>query len=249
MDLNADLGEGFGAWRMADDQALLGVVTSASIACGFHAGDPRTMAAAVEAAARRGVNIGAHVAYPDLVGFGRRPMSLSAEEVLTDTLYQVGALAGIAARYGAQVRYVKPHGALYHAVATDHQLAEALAEALALWPAPLWLMVPSGTVAAAAAAGRGVDVVAEGFADRAYLPDGTLLSRSRPGAVLQHEAAVVDQALSLASSGTVTAVDGSTVVVPADTICVHGDTPGALSLAARLRGALERRGFTVAPFR
>ena len=249
MDLNADMGEGFGPWRMADDDALMGVITSASIACGFHAGDPRTMAAAVGAAAAKGVNIGAHVSYPDLVGFGRRPMSLSPAEVLTDTLYQIGALAGIAARCGAAVRYVKPHGALYHAVSASDGLGEALVEAIACWPSPLALMVPAGSAAAAAARRSGVQVVAECFADRAYRPDGSLVPRGQEGAVIGAEPDVLRQGLSLARNGTVVATDGSTITVPADTICVHGDTPGALSFASLLRRELESERIEVQAFR
>lgn len=252
MDLNADMGEGFGPWRMADDDALLGVVTSASIACGFHAGDPRTMAAAVEAAATNGVNIGAHVSYPDLVGFGRRPMSLSPDEILTDTLYQIGALAGIAARYGAAVRYVKPHGALYHAVSGSDSVGEAgeaLVEAIASWPCPLALMVPPVSAAAAAARRSGVQVVAECFADRAYQPDGSLVPRGQEGAVIEAEPDVLRQGLSLARSGTVVATDGSTISILADSICVHGDTRGALSLASSLRRELESERIEVRAFR
>lgn len=248
MDLNADVGEGYGVWTMGDDDALLELVSSASVACGFHGGDPRVMAATARAAAARGVVVGAHVSYPDRVGFGRRAMDLSPEELFCDVLYQLGALDGLARAAGTGVRYVKPHGALYHRVAVDGAQAAALVEAMAAYDPSLVMVTLPGSVAMDLARERGLRVVAEAYADRAYLPDGGLVPRRQAGAVLSQPSAVVAQAVRLATEATVVAVDGSIVAVAAGTLCLHGDTPGSAGLARAIRSGLEAAGVAVAAF-
>ncbi|HZT65817.1 MAG TPA: 5-oxoprolinase subunit PxpA [Acidimicrobiales bacterium] len=241
IDLNSDLGEGGPA-----DPALLHVVTSANVACGFHAGDPATMAATVVAAVASGVTVGAHPSYADREGFGRRPLDVAPEQLAAELAYQVGALEGIARAAGGRVAYVKPHGALYNQAAVDRGLAGAVVDAVL--PFGLPLLCPPVSELAAAADGAGLEVVGECFADRLYAPDGTLVPRDRPGAVLHDPDRVVAQALGLALGGKVTAVDGSDIDLQAASICVHGDTPGALELARRVRAALEDAGVTVRPF-
>ena len=245
IDLNADLGEGFGPWRLGDDLALLSIVTSANVACGFHAGDPliirRTCAAAVE----RGVTIGAQVSYRDLAGFGRREMDVAPDELTAEVLYQIAALDGIARAEGGRVRYVKPHGALYNRILRDPVQAEAVAAAVRAYdPALPMLTLPGSALHKV----TGVTVVNECFADRAYNPDGTLVSRREPGAVIDDEHWVAARATRMAVDGTVEAVDGTEVRVEARSICVHGDTPGAVDIARRVRGALEGAGVTLRPF-
>ena len=249
IDLNCDLGEGFGAWRMGDDTALLGIVTSASVACGFHAGDPGTMRRACETAAAHAVAVGAHVGYRDLAGFGRRPMRVPPGELADEITYQIAALDGFARLAGTRVRYVKPHGALYNTVAVDAEQAEALAHAVHRYDPDLPVVGLAGSDGLRRAAGRGLPVVAEAFADRAYAPDGTLAPRSQPGSVLYEAADIVERALAMVREGRVAAVDGTPVALRADTVCVHGDTPGAVSIAAALRagllaGGIELRAFT-----
>ena len=247
MDLNADMGESFGAWRMGDDEALLGVVTSASIACGFHGGDPRVMRRAASAAQAASVVVGAHVSYPDLVGFGRRAIDATPEEVETDVLYQIGALHALARASGAPVCYVKPHGALYHAVASDLAVATAVVGAIVAFGEPLVLLGPPGPVGAEVASALGVRMATEGFADRRYREDGTLVPRRAAGSVLQREDEVVSQARALAG-GAVTTVGGTTIQLECDSICLHSDTPGAVALARAVRGALEADGVTLQSF-
>ncbi len=249
IDLNADLGEGFGAWRLGDDDALLAVVTSANVACGFHAGDPATMQRVCTSAAARGVTIGAQVGYRDLVGFGRRRIDIAPADLFADVLYQLGALDAFARAAGARVRYVKPHGALYNTAADDEAQAGAIAAAAAASDAALPLLGLPGSALAHAAAAHGLPFVAEAFADRAYRADGRLVARDQPGAVLATEAAVVAQALSIARDGQVQAADGSSITVVAASLCVHGDTPGAAALARAVRAALSAAGLTVAAFR
>lgn len=248
MDLNSDLGEGFGAWTMGDDEALLAVVTSANVACGFHAGDPSTMRRVVAEAARRGVAVGAHVSYPDRRGFGRYPMDLPAGQVTDDVIYQLGALQAVAATCGTQVRYVKPHGALYHRIAADPGQARAVVEAIRAVDPALALLVGPGSLAARAAEQAGIRAVAEGFADRGYTPDGTLVPRDRPGAVLSDPDAVARRAVRIARDRTVEAVDGTELVLPVDSLCVHGDSPGAVRLARAVRDALAGAGVPLAAF-
>ena len=248
VDLNCDMGEGFGPYRMGPDAELLELVTSASIACGFHAGDPRIMDATVRQAAGRGVSVGAHVSYPDLAGFGRRHLAVSPDELITDVLYQIGALEAFCRRHGTAIRYVKAHGALYNDLADDEALAAALAEAVEAYDRTLAVLVLAGSAAAEVIGGRGIRVVREGFADRAYTPRGRLLSRREPGAVITDPAEVAARGARLAAGLPVSACDGSEVTVDADSICVHGDTQGAVALAAGLRRALAEAGIECRAF-
>ncbi len=246
MDLNADLGEGFGRWELTDDVALLRVVTSANVACGFHAGDPVTLQRVCADAARRGVRIGAQVSYRDLAGFGRREMDVPPEELAAETAYQIGALQVFARAAGAEVRYVKPHGALYHRAGRDAAQAGAVVEGMRLAGVDV-LLCPLGSELDRAARGAGLRVVGECFADRAYRSDGRLVPRGGPGALLGREAAVA-QAVDLAARGEVTAVDGSRVRVEAASLCVHGDGPEAVATAAAIRSALDDKGIEVEAF-
>lgn len=248
IDLNSDLGEGYGAWSMGDDAAMLGIVSSANLACGFHAGDPLTMLATVREAAARGVAIGAHVSYPDRVGFGRRPMEVSHAELVADVIYQIGALQGICASAGTRVRYVKPHGALYNTIAVDPKQGAAVIEGIRAVDPALALMGLAGTQILAQAAEAGLPTIAEAFADRGYRPDGQLVSRRDPGAVLHDPDAVAARMLRLATEGEVEAADGSVLRLRADSICVHGDSPGAVAMAARIRAVLLAGGVTIAAF-
>jgi UPF0271 protein len=234
IDLNSDLGESFGVWTLGDDAALLRVVSSANVACGFHAGDPATMLATCRLAAERGVTIGAHVSYPDLPGFGRRAMEITAEDLYADTLYQIGALRTVAESVGARLGYLKPHGALYNRIAVDERQATAVARAAHDTGLPL-LGLP-GSVIAAAAANAGVAFWREGFIDRAYRDDGTLTPRSEPGAVITDPADAAERAVAMARSGRV------------DSLCVHGDSPHAVEMAEAARSALTDVGLTVRPF-
>jgi UPF0271 protein len=248
IDLNADLGEGFGHWSLGDDDALLSVITSANVACGFHAGDPSTMRRTCESAVARGVRIGAQVGYRDLVGFGRREIEYAPAELTDDVLYQIGALDAFARAAGDRVRYVKPHGALYNRVARDPVQARAVVEAVGRYDRTLPLLGLPGSVVLTLAAEAGLTVVAEAFADRAYTADGRLAPRGTPGAVVHDPALVRDRAVRMATTGIVTAVDGTDVAVPARSLCVHGDTPGAAALAADVRAALAAGGVDVVPF-
>jgi UPF0271 protein len=248
MDLNADLGEGFGSWRMGDDDALLTVVTSANVACGFHAGDPSTMRRTVESAVERGVTIGAHVSYPDLRGFGRRDIDLPLSQVTDDMVYQIGALDAFARAAGSVVAYVKPHGALYNRIAKDAEAAGAVVAALKMYDRPLPLLTLPGSAAAETAEQAGVQAVAEGFADRAYHADGQLVSRREPGAVFSDERAVADRALRMARDGVVTTTDGQELTLRIDSLCVHGDSPGAVGLARAVHQALTSADISVRAF-
>jgi UPF0271 protein len=251
VDLNCDLGEGFGAYQMGQDAELLRYATSASIACGFHAGDPRTMDRTVEAAAAAGVAVGAHVSYPDLVGFGRRHMQLSRDELVTDVLYQVGALEAFCRRHGTAVAYLKAHGALYNDLSHDEALAGALAEAVLgyrVGPSRLKVLTLAGSVSVEVLERAGVEVVQEAFADRAYTPAGRLVPRSEPGAVLDDSQVVVQRGRRLALGEPIEDCFGDPLLVQAGSICVHGDTPGPVALAAALREALEAAGVLVRAF-
>ncbi|HEX2314440.1 MAG TPA: 5-oxoprolinase subunit PxpA [Thermomonospora sp.] len=246
IDINADLGEGFGMWTLGDDAALLGIVTSANVACGFHAGDPLIMRRVCEDAVARGVTVGAQVSYRDLAGFGRREMDVAPEELSAEVLYQIAALDGIARTAGGRVAYVKPHGALYNRIARDPVQARAVVEAVEAYDPSLPLLtLPRSAVHEVA--GR-LTVVAECYADRAYTPEGALVSRRLPGAVLHDAATVAERAVRMAVDGVVTAVDGTDVPVAARSICVHGDTPGAVGLATAVRDALTAAGVDVRPF-
>jgi len=247
IDLNADVGESYGAWTLGDDEAVLDVVTSANVACGFHAGDPRTLLRTVTAAASRGVVVGAQVSYPDLVGFGRRDMDLAAEDVTADVLYQVGALAGLARAAGTTVAYVKPHGALYHRVARDPVTAGALAEAVHRYDPGLPVLLLAGSSGLDVVRAAGLTGVGECFADRGYTPDGGLLPRGQPGAVLTDAGEVAARAVRMAA-GEVVAADGSPVRLDARSMCLHGDTPGAAALARAVRDALLAAAVELAPF-
>jgi 5-oxoprolinase (ATP-hydrolysing) subunit A len=248
VDLNSDLGESFGAWRLGDDDALLEVVTSANVACGFHAGDPSTMRRTVTAAAAHGVAVGAQVSYPDLVGFGRRAMDVAPDDLVADVLYQLGALEAMCRDAGSRVRYVKAHGALYHRTTHDDAQAAALADAVRRYDPALPLLGPPASAASRAAEAAGVTFVAEAFADRGLQPDGRLVPRGLPGAVLTDEAEVVARAVRMVVEGTAVATDGTSVVVEAQSLCVHGDTPGAARLALLVRDALVDAGVVVRPF-
>ena len=253
IDLNADLGEGFGRWTLTEDEALLDVVTSANVACGFHAGDPSTMRRVCGLAAERGVRIGAQVSYRDLAGFGRRSMDVPRAELADEIGYQLGALDLFARAAGAEVSYLKPHGALYNRVVHDEQQAGAVVDALLGYRRASGRDLPvlglPGSALHAAAAAAGLPVVAEAFADRAYTPGGTLVPRTEPGAVVHDPDQVVARAVRMARDGEVVAVDGSLVAVRARSLCLHGDTPGAAELAGRVRAALAAAGVTVEAFR
>jgi 5-oxoprolinase (ATP-hydrolysing) subunit A len=248
IDLNADLAESFGAWRLGDDEALLAVVTSANIACGFHAGDPLTIRRACAGAIARGVTIGAQVSYRDLAGFGRREMDVPPDELTAELLYQIAAVDGIARAEGGRVGYVKPHGALYHRCARDPVQAGALAAAVSAYDKRLPLLTLPGGETDLAAARAGLTVVAEGFADRGYRADGTLVPRGQPGAVITDPAAAAARAFSMATNHMVQSIDGQQIPAVFRSFCVHGDTPGAVALAGAVRDALERAGAKVAPF-
>ncbi len=248
IDLNADLGEGFGAYRLGDDAALLGLVTSASIACGFHAGDPITMRETVDAAGRTGAVVGAHPGYPDRSGFGRRDLGASPAEVTADVLYQIGALQAIARAAGSRVRYVKPHGALYNRAARDAPTARAIAEAVRLADPSLVLLGLAGSAMIEAGRAAGIETAAEAFADRAYGPDGSLAPRSAAGAVLTDPDVVAARAVRLVTESTVEMLGGGVLRLHADSLCVHGDTPGALALVRAVRAALNAAGVSLSPF-
>jgi UPF0271 protein len=249
IDLNVDIAEGFGAWRIADDDALLTVVSSANIACGFHAGDPGTMRRACANAVANGVTIGAHVGYRDLAGFGRRFIAVPPAELVDDVLYQLGALSGIARVEGGAVRYVKPHGALYNAIGANEEQAAAVVEAVRLFDPALAVLGMAGSVWLRLAEEAGLAVVHEAFADRAYTPAGTLVPRREPGAVVSDPAAVAARAVRFATDGSVEAIDGTVLPVPARSVCVHSDTPGSLELARAARAGLAAAGVRVASFR
>jgi UPF0271 protein len=246
INLNADLGESFGAWTMGDDAALLGVVNSANIACGFHAGDPLVMRNTVRTALAAGVGLGAHPAYPDLQGFGRRPMTLAPAELEAMILYQVGALAGMAAAEGGRLSHVKPHGALNNQACEDAALADVVARAVRSFDRELILLAPALSELQAAGQRAGLAVAAEIFADRAYTDAATLVPRSRPGAVIHDPDAVVVHVLRILQAGGIVAASGKLLPTAMHSICVHGDTPGAVDNARRLRAALQAEGWQMA---
>lgn len=247
IDLNCDLGESFGAYRIGNDEALMGLITSANIACGYHAGDPLTMDRTVRLAVERGVAIGAHPGFPDLVGFGRRPMHLRPAEIENDILYQVGALAAFARAAGRPLTHVKPHGALYNMASADIEIARAVAQGVARADPELILVGLAGSALIQAAQERGLRAAREAFADRAYEADGTLRSRGLPGAVHRDPQVAAAQAVQIARYGYVTAISGERVPLEADTLCIHGDTPEAVEIARAIRCKLEQAGIQVAP--
>ena len=246
MDLNADLGESFGRWTLGDDERLVVHITSANLACGFHAGDFRVMESTVALCRRAGVAVGAQPGYPDLVNFGRRPLPFDAGEVESLVRYQIGALEAFCRAHGVKMQHVKPHGALYNQAAADPLLADAIARATAKFSGELTLYgLASSEPMAAAAAEMGLRFVPEAFADRRYLADGSLQPRSEPGSLITDPVDAAAQAVSIAVDGRVTAADGTSVELRAESICCHGDTPGAVEIAAAVRAALEGGGVTV----
>ncbi len=245
IDLNSDLGESFGPWPMGHDAALMTSISSANIACGFHAGDPGAMRATVTLAKASGVAVGAHPGFPDLVGFGRREIKATPQEVEDLVLYQVSALAGIASAQGVRLQHVKPHGALYNMACRDRALAGAIARAVAAFDKNLILFGLPNSELVKAGELAGLRVAAEVFADRAYNRDGSLVSRQQAGSVIHDERAVVMRAVQMAREHQVVAIDGSVIPLDADTICLHGDTPGAADLARSVRKGLEAAGITI----
>jgi 5-oxoprolinase (ATP-hydrolysing) subunit A len=248
IDLNADLGEGFGRSRLPEDEALLDLVSSANIACGFHAGDAMTMRDTVRAAAARGVAIGAHPSYPDIPGFGRRELDLRPKEIRFHVASQLRALRDVCAAESAKLSYVKPHGALYNRAAKDHAAADAIVSAILDVEASLVLLGLAGSEMARVAENRGITFAAEAFADRAYRHDGSLVPRSEPGAVIHDVSAAVGRAITLVKSNTITAQDGATLSVTAQSLCVHGDNPDAAPILRELRARLLEAGVSIAPF-
>jgi UPF0271 protein len=248
VDLNADLAEGFGIWTLGDDDALLDIVTSANLACGFHAGNPVGLARACRAAAARGVRIGAQVGYFDLAGFGRRRIEVAPEELRADVIYQIGALQALARAAGTTLGYVKPHGALYNTIVTDSDQARAVAEAVHASDPTLPVLGLAGSVFFTEARRLGLRTVAEAFADRAYQPDGQLVSRSDADAVLTDPAQIAERVLSMVTTGSVTAVDGSAVAIEVESVCVHGDSPDAVTIAGAVRERLLAEGIELAAF-
>lgn len=248
VDLNADLGEGYGVWTLGDDQAMLDLVTSANIACGFHAGDAATLARTCRSAAKLGVRIGAQVSYRDLEGFGRRFIDVAPDELTADIIYQIGALQALARVAGVALGYVKPHGALYNSIVDHREQARAVAEAVHAVDPRLAVLGLSGSAFFAEAERLGLRTVHEAFADRAYRPDGRLVSRRERNAVLRDPDEIADRVVSMVSAGHVTAVDGSTVPIAAESICVHGDSPGAVQIARTVRDRLTAEGISLAAF-
>ncbi len=247
IDLNADMGEGFGRYRL-DDEQLLDLVTSASIACGYHAGDPVVMRESVTGAVRRGVVVGAHPGYPDLVGFGRRELSATPDEIYSFVVYQIGALQGICIASGGRLRYVKPHGALYNRAARDVSAADAIALAVHDVDSSLALLGLAGSAMITAAERAGIRAVSEAFVDRAYRADGTLVPRGESGAVLSDVGSTAERALQIVAEGRVRAIDGSLIELRAESLCTHGDGPHAVAIVSAVRRRLEGAGVRVAAF-
>ena len=247
VDINSDVGESFGAYSIGHDTGLMKSITSANIAAGFHAGDPSVLRATIRTAKAHGVAVGAHPGFPDMVGFGRRELNVTAREAEDLVLYQVAAVAGMASAEGMRIQHVKPHGALFNMAVRNAELAAAIARAVAAFDPMLLLFGLPGSEILKAGRSEGLRVAAEVFADRAYEPDGSLASRRKPGSVIHDAEMVVERAVRMVKDHTVVAIDGSVVPLRADTICVHGDTPGSDDLAASIRAGLERAGITVKP--
>ena len=248
VDLNSDLGEGFGIWRLGDDEALLDIVTSANVACGFHAGDPDILRRVCTRAAERGVVIGAQVSYRDLAGFGRRAIDVPAATLTNDVIYQIGALDAFAKIAGSRVGYVKPHGALYNRIVHDEIQAAAVVDAVHTYDPSLPVLGLPGSVWLRLAAEAGLTTVGEAFADRGYTANATLVPRSQPGALVTDADEVAARVVRLVTDGVLEAVDGTAVSVQARSICVHGDSPGAVAMAAAVRNALQDAGVAISPF-
>ena len=247
IDINSDMGESFGAYIIGHDAGLMTSITSANVAAGFHAGDPSVLRGTIRLARMHGVAVGAHPGFPDLVGFGRRELHVTPQEAEDFVLYQIAAVAGVAAAEGVKLQHVKPHGALFNMAVRNAELAGAIVKAVAAFDASLILFGLPGSEILKAGRAAGLRVAAEVFADRAYEPDGSLASRRKPGSVIHDPDAVVARAVRMVKDRTVVAIDGSVVPLEADTICVHGDTPGSDDLAAKIRAGLERAGITVMP--
>ena len=248
VDLNADLAEGYGVWELGDDAAMLDIVTSANLACGFHAGNPVGLARTCRAAAKRGVRIGAQVGYFDLAGFGRRQIDVDPDELAADVVYQIGALQALARAAGSMLGYVKPHGALYNTIVEDRDQARAVARAVHTVDPGLPVLGLAGSVFFEEAGRLGLRTVAEAFADRAYRPDGQLLSRREAGAVLHDPNEIAERVLSMVTAGQVTAVDGSVISIEVESVCVHGDSPGAVQIATTVADRLHAGGISLAAF-
>lgn len=248
VDLNADLAEGFGVWELGDDVAMLDIVTSANLACGFHAGNPVGLARTCRAAAERGVRIGAQVGYFDLAGFGRRQIEVAPAELTADVMYQIGALQALARAAGSALAYVKPHGALYNTIVDHREQARAVAEAVHAVDSGLPVLGLAGSVFFEEAERRGLRTVAEAFADRAYLPDGRLLPRREADAVLRDPGQIAERVLHMVDTGTVTSVDGTVIKIDVESVCVHGDSPGSVAIAAAVRSRLLGSGVELVAF-
>ncbi len=248
IDLNSDLGEGFGAYRIGPDEELFGLISSANVACGFHGGDPRVMERTVAAAKAHGVAVGAHPGFLDLVGFGRRAMAATPDEVRTDVLYQLGALDAFCRAGGAPLRYVKPHGALYNVAVKQPPIAEAIAAAVRAYDPDLILLAQPGTALIAAGEAAGLPTAREGFADRAYNADGTLVSRLIPGALITDPEEAADRMLRLVTEGRLRTLDGQDLELTVDSICTHSDTPGSVAIVQAVRRRLEGAGVAIRPF-
>ncbi len=248
VDLNCDMGESFGAWGMGDDEHVLPSISSANVACGFHGGDPRVMDQTIRAAARLGVGVGAHPAFPDLVGFGRRDIAVTADEAFTDVLYQIGALEGFCRRHGVGMQHVKPHGQLNNLAMVRFDLAEAIVDAVYAFDPSLILVTYGGELLRAAEA-RGLPVAHEVYADRAYHQNGLLVSRKAAGSVISDPETVVRRAIKMVVEHRIETVDGGVLDIVPDTICIHGDTPGAARLAAQVRSGLETAGVRILPMK
>ncbi|CDH23521.1 LamB/YcsF family protein [Xenorhabdus bovienii] len=248
IDLNSDLGESFGQWKMGNDAEMLGIVSSANVACGFHAGDPVGILQTLKSAKENQVAIGAHVSYPDLVGFGRRNMDIASHELTADVIYQIGALQGLALAAGTSVRYVKPHGALYNTIANDERQALAVIEGILVIDPNLALVGLAGSNILRLAQEKGLKTIAEAFADRTYTAAGELVSRREAGAVLHDANLVAQRMLQLVTEGGVDSIDGKFTPIKADSICVHGDSPGALDMAKQVKKVLQQAGITIQSF-
>jgi UPF0271 protein len=248
IDLNSDVGESFGRWTLGDDNAMFASVSSANVACGDHAGDPTVIRRTCRDAAEAGVVIGAHVGYRDLAGFGRRFLDISPGELADDVVYQIGALQALAVAEGARVRYVKPHGGLYNAIVSHTAQAQAVVDAVKSVDPGLPIMGLPGSEVLRLAEQAGLRAVSEAFADRAYNPDGTLVSRSLPGAVLEDPQQVAEHVLRMATESAVRAIDGSVLKIRAESICVHGDSPGAVAMATAVKSALGDAGVSIGSF-
>ncbi len=247
IDLNCDVGESFGAYKLGFDEEIIQHVSSANIACGFHAGDPMVMQQTMKLAKTYEVKVGAHPGYPDLLGFGRRDMAVTPAEVKSYLIYQIGALQAFARVEGLELQHVKPHGALYNMAVENPKLAQAIAEAVRSLDEALILVALAGSAWVDIAKEQGLRVAGEAFADRAYSADGSLVPRSQPGAVIRDKKKVAERVIRMIEEGQVEAITGEDITIKADTICLHGDTPGALDLAIHLRGALQDRGINIAP--